>query len=272
MALYAIGDVQGCDNELAALLEKLDFQSHRDQLWFVGDLVNRGPHSLQVLRRVRALGDRATVTLGNHDLHLLAVALAGAKIRRGDTLESILTAPDRTSLLDWLISRPVLHEDPALGIALLHAGLPPQWDMPTARGLARELEKAIQFDPEALFAGMYGDQPNCWSDDLGHAERLRFTTNCFTRLRFINAKGQLVLNAKSSPKNATTMNLVPWFEAPGARWRGGKFIFGHWSTLGYFRNNEVIALDTGCVWGGSLTAVRLDPVATTPVQVACARL
>lgn len=269
MAQYAIGDVQGCDNELAALLETLDFSMHRDHLWFVGDLVNRGPDSLNVLRRVRALGTAATVTLGNHDLHLLAVAIGGAQLRRGDTFDALLAAPDRRYLLDWLISRPMLHEDPARGLGLLHAGLPPQWDMPTARACARELEHALQQQPEKLFANLYGDQPDRWEDDLQGAQRLRFAANCFTRLRYVNAEGRLELRAKGAPQKASSTALIPWFLAPDARWRGLRIIFGHWSTLGYFSNADVVGLDTGCVWGGSLSALRLDASDAKPIQIAC---
>ncbi|MGP8166981.1 MAG: symmetrical bis(5'-nucleosyl)-tetraphosphatase [Steroidobacteraceae bacterium] len=269
MALYAIGDVQGCDAELEALLKAIGFSAERDQLWFVGDLVNRGPASLRVLRRVRALGDAATVTLGNHDLHLLAVAHGCARLRRDDTLTDVLAAPDRESLLDWLLRRPLLHEDPALNLCLLHAGLPPQWDMPTARACAREFERALQLDPARLFKQMYGDKPDHWEDVQGGAERLRFIVNCFTRLRYLDAGGRLALRAKDAPGKARSHLLIPWFEAANARWRGPQFVFGHWSTLGFFRNADVIGLDTGCVWGGSLTALQLGAPASAPVHIDC---
>ncbi|HXI47793.1 MAG TPA: symmetrical bis(5'-nucleosyl)-tetraphosphatase, partial [Steroidobacteraceae bacterium] len=173
MALYAIGDVQGCDAELGALLGALKFSADRDSLWFVGDLVNRGPDSLKVLRRIRALGDAATVILGNHDLHLLAVAYGGARLRDDDTLEAVLAAPDRDVLLDWLGSRPLLHEDPRLNVCMVHAGLAPQWDLALARECARELERALRRDPVKVFARMYGDQPDRWDDALEGEERLR---------------------------------------------------------------------------------------------------
>jgi len=269
MALYAIGDVQGCDAELAALLKAIGFSAERDRLWFVGDLVNRGPASLRVLRRVCALGDAATVALGNHDLHLLAVAHGCAQLRRGDTVTDVLAAPDRDSLLDWLLRRPLLHEDPELNLCLLHAGLPPQWDMPTARACAREFERALRLDPARLFKRMYGDKPDRWEDVQGGAERLRFIVNCFTRLRYVDANGRLALRAKDAPEKARSRSLVPWFEAADACWRGPQFVFGHWSTLGFFRNANVIGLDTGCVWGGSLTALRLDAPGSAPVHVDC---
>jgi bis(5'-nucleosyl)-tetraphosphatase (symmetrical) len=269
MALYAIGDVQGCDDELGALLQALDFSPDRDRLWFVGDLVNRGPQSLQALRRVRALGEAATVVLGNHDLHLLAIAFGGARIRRDDTLDAILDAPDRDGLLEWLAHRPLLHEDSSLRSCLLHAGLAPQWDLATARLCAREFEHALRENPQRLFARLYGDEPDRWEEGLQGADRLRFIVNCFTRLRYVDAGGRLMLRAKESPDKAQAKSLVPWFEAAGARWHGPRWVFGHWSTLGLFQNADVVGLDTGCVWGGRLTALRLDAPHPAPVQVEC---
>ena len=269
MALYAIGDVQGCDAELGALLDRLAFSPARDHLWFVGDLVNRGPSSLEVLRRIRALGAAATVTLGNHDLHLLAVAHGAASLKRGDTLDAILAAPDRDALLEWLLAQPLLHVDPARSLALVHAGLPPEWDLATAQGCAREFGDALRRDPAAVFSTLYGDQPDRWDPRLAGADRLRFICNCFTRLRCLDPEGRLALRAKQSPRKAAAAGLVPWFAAPGARWRGTRIVFGHWSTLGYLRNADVVGLDTGCVWGGSLTALRLDVPDAEPVAIAC---
>ncbi len=269
MALYAVGDIQGCDAELGALLKALKFSVDRDRIWFVGDLVNRGPESLQTLRRIRALGDAATVTLGNHDLHLLAVAFGFAKLRSDDTLDSILEAPDRNVLLEWLLRKPLLHEDPELNLCLIHAGLPPQWDMPTARGCAREFEQALRRDPRRLFEGLYGDEPDRWSEALSGAGRLRFIANCFTRLRYVDGDGRLALRAKGAPKKGQAKSLVPWFDAPHARWHGQRVVFGHWSTLGFFSNSDVTSLDTGCVWGGRLTALRLDTSDALPVHVGC---
>jgi bis(5'-nucleosyl)-tetraphosphatase (symmetrical) len=270
MALYAIGDVQGCDPELGELLKAIRFSADRDRAWFVGDLVNRGPASLQVLRRVRALGDAATVTLGNHDLHLLAVALGCARLRGEDSLAEILAAPDRDVLLEWLMHRPLLHEDRKLRLCMLHAGLPPQWDLRTARACAREFERALRKNPAKLFKQMYGDEPDRWDEALRGAERLRFIANCFTRLRYVDADGRLALDEKQAPKNSQRPSLIPWFEAENAAWRGARIVFGHWSTLGFFRNADVIGLDTGCVWGGSLTALRLDTPDAAPVRIECA--
>jgi len=270
MALYAIGDVQGCNDELGTLLDALQFSPDCDRLWFVGDLVNRGPDSLAVLRRIRSLGDAATVTLGNHDLHLLAVAFGSAHARSDDTLSETLAAPDSNALVEWLATRPLLHEDCALNMCMLHAGLAPQWDLKLARQCAREFENALRRDPEKLFDPLYGDQPDRWDDALDGQERLRFIANCFTRLRYVDADGRLLLRAKGSPKKSQTKSLIPWFEAHQARWRGPRIVFGHWSTLGFFCNSDVIGLDTGCVWGGTLTALRLDDLDAGPVQVPCA--
>lgn len=270
MAIYAIGDVQGCDSELGELLRQLNFSPDRDRAWFVGDLVNRGPDSLKVLRRVRALGAAATVVLGNHDLHLLAVAEGAAEHRRGDTLTQVLQAPDCDALLDWLIHRPLMHVDAGLGLALVHAGLVPEWDIATAMACARELENSLRQQSRTLLRSLYGNQPDRWDPGLQGAERLRFITNCLTRLRCLDGEGRMALSAKESATEAAAAGLVPWFEAKNARWRGTQVIFGHWSTLGFYRNADVIGLDTGCVWGGSLSALRLDPARGKPVQVQCA--
>jgi bis(5'-nucleosyl)-tetraphosphatase (symmetrical) len=272
MALYAIGDVQGCDAELGEMLAALKFSVDRDHLWFVGDLVNRGPGSLQVLRRIRALKSAATVILGNHDLHLLAVAYGGARLRHDDTLEPLLAAPDRDALLEWLKGQPLMHEHAEMNICMVHAGLPPQWDISLARQCAREFEKALRRDPEKLFEQLYGDQPDRWEEGLEGAQRLRFIANCFTRLRYLDGEGRLMLRAKGAPKKVQSRSLIPWFEARDARWRGSHIVFGHWSTLGYFRNPDVTGIDTGCVWGGSLTALRLDVPDAQPLQVACGAL
>jgi bis(5'-nucleosyl)-tetraphosphatase (symmetrical) len=267
MATYAVGDVQGCAGELATLLERLDFSPGRDRLWFVGDLVNRGPRSLDVLRLVSRLGDAAVVVLGNHDLHLLAAARGNTGLKAQDlALLPILAAPDRESLLDWLQSRPMLHHDQALGMTMLHAGLPPQWDLETARRCAGELELALRGDHSgALFEQMYGNEPDLWSDDLQGIDRLRFITNALTRLRACDADGRMLLRFKGTLAQLPA-GAVPWFRAVGRRSVGARIVCGHWSALGYRDEGDVLALDTGCVWGGALTAQRLD-APSPPVQV-----
>jgi bis(5'-nucleosyl)-tetraphosphatase (symmetrical) len=267
MATWAVGDVQGCGAELERLLEVIDFAPARDRLWFVGDLVNRGPRSLEVLRTVERLGDAAVVVLGNHDLHLLALARGGARLRPADhELRPVLEAPDRERLLDWLQARAVLHHDAVLGRTMVHAGLPPQWDLPLARRCAAELEAALRGEHSGrLFAAMYGNQPDLWRDDLEGDDRLRFITNALTRLRVCDRTGRLLLKLKGRLADMPD-DAVPWFRAPGRRWAGTRIVCGHWSALGYLDEGGVLGLDTGCVWGGTLTAQRLD-IAAPPVAV-----
>jgi bis(5'-nucleosyl)-tetraphosphatase (symmetrical) len=268
MATYAIGDLQGCYDEFRALLDRLDFDPARDRLWLVGDLVNRGPGSLAVLRFVRSLGDAAITVLGNHDLHLLAVAAASGRGRkRGDTLDEVLSAPDRDELLHWLQWRPLLHADPALDCTLVHAGLPPQWDVALAAACAREVEAALRGAAREFYADMYGNEPDRWSPDLTGVQRLRFTVNCLTRMRYCTADGRLLLKPKGPPAEAPP-EALPWFRVPGRLSAGTRIVFGHWSALGFHDGDDVLALDTGCVWGGRLTAARLDARAA-PIAVPC---
>jgi bis(5'-nucleosyl)-tetraphosphatase (symmetrical) len=266
VARYAIGDVQGCARELAALVRRIGFTSDRDRLWFVGDLVNRGPQSLQALRYIRALGDNAEVVLGNHDLHLLAVAMGSAPGKSGDTLGDVLRAADRGALLEWLLHRPLAHQDQPGGDLLIHAGLPPQWSVPRALDLAAEAQLALRREPEDVLAHMYGDQPDTWREDLAGFERLRFIINALTRLRVCTAGGRLQLRAKGAPPRGGA--LRPWFEIEARASRDTRIVFGHWSTLGYLNAHNVIALDTGCVWGGALSAFDLD-AGEAPVSIGC---
>ena len=271
MAIYAIGDIQGCDDEFARLLDLLRFDPAHDRLWLVGDLVNRGPKSLDVLRRVRRMGASAIVVLGNHDLHLLALAYSRTeKPKSKDTLDAIFSAPDREELLSWLRSRPMLHHDPDLNYTMVHAGLAPQWDLAQAQQCARELEGVLRDEQacRSLFDHMYGDQPNRWSEDLRGFDRLRFITNCLTRLRFCRADGTLELKYKGRIDQAPA-ELFPWFRVPGRRSAGAMIVCGHWSALGFHRENAVLSIDTGCVWGQQLCAVRLD-VDADPLYVPCA--
>ncbi|MET0536200.1 MAG: symmetrical bis(5'-nucleosyl)-tetraphosphatase [Steroidobacter sp.] len=270
MAVYAIGDVQGCDDEFAQLLRELDFSPSRDTLWLVGDLVNRGPRSLEVLRRVKAFGDSAISVLGNHDLHLLALVLSPHEPTKSkDTLNTVLNAPDRDELLHWLRHRPMLHHDAKLGYTMVHAGLAPQWDLAQAQSCARELETVLRDENQCreLFANMYGDKPDRWSNDLRGMERLRFITNCLTRLRYCRPDGTLELKFKGEVKDAPKQ-LMPWFKVPDRRTRDARIVFGHWSALGYYDDDGVLAIDTGCVWGEKLCAVRLDQK-TPPRFVPC---
>lgn len=255
MATYAIGDIQGCYSTLRRLLDKLDFEPARDRLWMVGDLVNRGPQSLAVLRFVKDLGTRAITVLGNHDLHLLVVAARHVKQHHGDTLNAILRAPDRDELLDWLRRRKLMHT--AGRYAMVHAGVLPQWSISKARGLAREVETALQRDGHDDFLRqMYGNQPDRWRDDLTGVDRLRVITNVFTRLRLCTADGKMEFAHKGAPTHLPR-GYRPWFSAQRRRNRATTIIFGHWAALGLYMKDNVAGLDTGCVWGRDLTAFRL---------------
>jgi bis(5'-nucleosyl)-tetraphosphatase (symmetrical) len=263
---YAIGDVQGCVEELRALLARLKFSADRDRLWFVGDLVNRGPDSLATLRMVRALGDNAVVVLGNHDLHLLAVAYGVQRRRRSDTLAAVLAAPDRDALIEWLQLRPLAHLEGS--DLMVHAGLVPQWTAARTLALAAEVGSALRRDPRALFEHMYGDEPDRWDERLTGAERLRFIINVLTRLRMCTADGRVDLSIKGPPPPPPSP-LRPWFEHRRRASRGVRVIFGHWSALGLVQRDGVVGLDTGCVWGGTLTALDLDSE-RPPVSQPCA--
>jgi bis(5'-nucleosyl)-tetraphosphatase (symmetrical) len=256
MAHYLIGDVQGCDAPLGRLLAKLAFSPSRDTLYVLGDLVNRGPSSAAVLRRLAQYGDAAHCLLGNHDLSLLAVAGGHRAPHRNDTMDEILDAPDRDDLLEWLRHRAMaLH---AHGILMVHGGVLPSWDLAQVLALAGEVEAVLRGpDPDAFLAYMWGNQPDHWSDGLAGIERLRVIVNALTRLRFCTPGGVMDLKA-SGGLDAAPAGMLPWFDVPGRRTAGTCIAFGHWSTLGYVRRADLIALDTGCVWGGCLSALRLD--------------
>ncbi len=267
MTRIAIGDVQGCHAELVGLIARTGFSADRDTLWLTGDLVNRGPASLETLRYVRALGDNAITVLGNHDLHLLAFALgAKRKLKSSDTFEDVLRAPDRDVLLEWLITRPLAHYQQ--GDLLIHAGLVPQWTVEQTLSLAREVEAALRKDPRALFEKMYGDEPDRWSDSLAGAERLRFAINVLTRLRVCTAEGRVDLKMKG-PASEVRAPFRPWFAHGNRRSRDARVIFGHWSALGLVQEHGVVGLDTGCVWGGALTALDLEAAGAKPVSLGC---
>lgn len=269
MATYAVGDLQGCLDPLQRLLERLAFDPARDRLWLVGDLVNRGPQSLETLRFVRELGEAAITVLGNHDLHLLAVALGGKKSKGKDTLTPILAAPDRDELIDWLRRQRLLHHDAGLAAVLVHAGIPPAWGIPTAQACAREVEAVLAGDAVHDFlAEMYGDHPDRWDASLQGLDRLRYTVNGLTRMRYLTTDGRMEFKLKCAPEQAPK-GVQAWFDAPREP-LGATVVFGHWSTLGRTRLPGALALDTGCLWGGKLTAVRLDAPALPLVHEACA--
>ena len=262
MATYAIGDVQGCFEELRQLLARCAFKERVDGLWFVGDLVNRGPKSLDTLRFVKQLGNRAIVVLGNHDLHLVSVHEGFAKRRAADTFDDVLAATDRHELIDWLRTRPMMHVES--GWAMVHAGLLPQWTVEKARTLAREVERALAgHDYREFLKNMYGSKPDQWSDTLRGWDRLRVIVNAMTRLRFCTAEGKMEFKAKGTEAPA---GYKSWFSF---RQKDKEAIVcGHWSALGLKVNDKLAALDSGCVWGGKLSALRLEDRAL--FEVPCA--
>lgn len=261
MATYAIGDVQGCYDELCSLLALIGFDPGPDRLWFAGDLVNRGPKSADVLRLVKGFGDTALTVLGNHDLHLLATD-GEVRFNVADTFTDVLSADDRDELLDWLRGQPMFHCDTALDFCIVHAGLAPRWTTADAAGVARELEACIR-GPEcsSFLPEMYGNEPDQWSDALQGHDRLRFATNAFTRIRYCREDGSLDLEATQAP-GGQAPGLQPWFAHPQRRNRGKRIVFGHWASLRMTPQEEdahgAFHIDQGCVWGGALTALRLD--------------
>jgi bis(5'-nucleosyl)-tetraphosphatase (symmetrical) len=262
VAIYAIGDIQGCFDELKELLRHIRFQRAKDQLWFVGDLVNRGPESLEVLRFVSELGSDARVVLGNHDLNLIAIAEGVRELRSQDSVRDVLDARDGGELIEWLSEQPLLVREPGIPYTMVHAGLAPPWEMAQAAMLAREVEAALAGDDrQGFLAHMYGDQPDRWNKELAKRERLRFITNALTRIRYVDSDGRLKLE-ESGPPGSQPDALVPWFASKQRRSRGEPIIFGHWATLQLEQKvdpvHRVFHLDTGCVWGGRLTALRLD--------------
>lgn len=256
MAIYAIGDIQGCYFALQRLLARIAFDPLQDRLWVVGDLVNRGPQSLEVLRLLRSLGSAVTVVLGNHDLYLLMVAAGYKRREEDDTLFQVLEAPDRDELLKWLSAQPLLHVEG--DHVLVHAGLLPCWTVARARELADEVSAALRGSGARKFLlHLPGNQPDHWSEGLTGWDRLRVIVNAMTRMRFCSADGRMALRAKGAPDKAPP-GTMPWFLAPDRYHRTHTIVCGHWSALGFYRAPGIIALDSGAVWGGKLTAVRLD--------------
>ena len=256
MAIYAIGDIQGCYDELARLIDKLKFHPDRDELWFVGDLVNRGPSSLDVLRFVYYLRESSTVVLGNHDLHLLA--LRENPGRADGQLLKVLEADDADELLDWLRHRPLIHYRADLNTLLVHAGLDPAWDPLKAVKMARKVEKKLRGPRYGKFLReMYGNKPDHWAPDMNGTDQLRFIVNCLTRIRFCYPDGTLDFYQKGPP-GKHTKPLIPWFDAPKRASRSVRVVCGHWSALGLVDKPNLLMIDTGCVWGRRLTAVRID--------------
>jgi bis(5'-nucleosyl)-tetraphosphatase (symmetrical) len=269
MTLYAVGDVQGCARTFTRLLKKISFDPDKDHLWMVGDLVNRGPDSCKVLRKIMALGDSVTCVLGNHDLHLLATAAGVRDIGPADTFSDVLAADDAPELLDWLRHRPVLHVDDDRHMVLVHAGIYPFWKIKHAKRYASEVEAKLSGRGwRKSLAEMYGATPNEWREGMNEEDQWRFTINAFTRMRYCDAKGRLNFTESGSP-GSQPVGLMPWFEVPKRRSRKWRIVFGHWSALGLVTRPTITAVDTGCVWGRSLTAVPIDPD-SKPIAVSCA--
>lgn len=267
MTLYAVGDVQGCLTPLKCLLEQVDFSPSRDCLWLAGDLVNRGPQSLETLRFVHGLGGSAVCVLGNHDLHLLAVAHNVERLKKSDTFGPVLEAPDRADLMYWLRGQKLVHHDEQRDLTLVHAGIPPQWSIKKALKRSEEVEHVLRDDTELLpyLDGLYGNYPAKWHKELHGMDRLRLITNYFTRMRFCKADGTLELTAKEGIAQAP-QGFAPWFSHPERKTRGHRLIFGHWAALeGRCDQPDVYALDTGCVWGNALTLMNMD----TEERLAC---
>ena len=284
MSLYLIGDVQGCDGALQRLLDEISFSPSRDTLYFLGDLVNRGPDSAGVLRRLMGYADSAQSVLGNHDLHLLAVAHGVRPAHRKDTLQPILDAPDRQAMLDWLRHQRMARLERLDGheVLMVHAGVQPSWTASKTIALAAEVESVLQSAKLGSFLqDMYGNEPTLWTDNLTGSARLRVIVNTLTRLRFCTERGDMEFDAKESAA-AAPAGFMPWFEVPTRQTRHITVAFGHWSTLGWLARPDVLSLDTGCVWGGCLSALRVGgriqttleaepqaPLLQTLIQVKC---
>jgi len=255
MSIYAVGDIQGCYHELEQMLELVQFDQSKDRLWLVGDLVNRGADSLSVLRLVKSMGYAAITVLGNHDLHLLAVAAGVAELHHSDTLDEILAAPDREELLTWLRQQRMLYVQD--NVVLLHAGLMPEWSVQQAQQLAHEVEYELRgADYITFLQKMYGNTPHQWNDNLKDVSRLRVITNALTRMRICNIQGEMQFKFKGEVGDVPE-GYLPWFDIPHRASADATVVFGHWSALGLIVRPNVIALDTGCLWGGNLTAIRL---------------
>lgn len=273
MSIYVVGDLQGCYEPFIRLLTEVNFDPAVDQLWLVGDLVNRGKQSLESLRLVRSLGKQAITVLGNHDISLITAFYGLRKLHK--SLKPLSEAYDYAELVEWLAQQPILHVDTTLGYALAHAGIAPQWDLTTALSCANEVQQQLKSPlREFWLAQVYGDQPDYWDAQHATVDRHRYILNVFTRMRYCRTDGSLELETKDSPsvvaKNTEhTAKLIPWFDYPTRQPLGVTVLFGHWSTLGYYVGNQVIALDTGCVWGGRLSALRIDTNNLKLISIPC---
>ncbi|EAQ66514.1 Bis(5'-nucleosyl)-tetraphosphatase (symmetrical) [Marinomonas sp. MED121] len=268
MATYAIGDIQGCLQPLLSLLKQISFDQRNDTLWIAGDLINRGPESLETLRFLYSIRDNLKVVLGNHDLHLLAIARGHSNLKRHDTLADILNAPDRDVLLDWLQAQPLCHHDPERKVVMTHAGIPPCWDLEQTLSYADEVNQLLTSGyANDFFKVMYGNKPNKWQADLIGFDRIRTIVNYLTRMRFCDKNGKLDLKSKEAENKSGNKDYKKWFKFPSKLPKDYQIVFGHWAALeGNVKKKRIHALDTGCVWGGSLTALCLDNWQTYSTQ------
>jgi len=269
MSTYVIGDVQGCFDELQELVKYISFNPKKDQLWFVGDLVNRGPKSLETLRWVKSLGNSAVTVLGNHDLHLLAIHAGVKKIKPSSSMYSALQADDIHELVEWLRYQPLMLYNKQLKFAMVHAGLAPQWTLKDALRYSKEVETILQSKKYKDFLhNMYGDQPNQWDTSLNGWDRLRAISNFMTRVRYCSNKGVMNFSEKGPPKSQIA-DMEPWYKIRSRKSQDTTVVFGHWSTLGYLHNHNIISTDTGCLWGGLLTAIKIEAESLTLYQIDC---
>jgi len=258
MTTFVIGDLHGCLDPLKQLLDKIQFNPGDDTLWFVGDLINRGPQSLETLRFVKSLGDSAITVLGNHDLHLLGVMHGVRSVSTKDTLDDILNANDLDEITDWLRRRPLLHHDADLQVTMVHAGIHPKWNLKTAMELAVEVETVLRHDQiEERLPRLFGNKPCKWSKKLGKWDRRRFALNVFTRMRYCTSEGKLDFSSTAAPAKAPK-SLVPWYKVAERKTIPGRIVFGHWSSHPAYAVSNVVPMDRGCVWGGALTALELE--------------
>jgi len=271
MATYAIGDIQGCFTQLQTLLKKIDFNSDKDKLWFAGDIINRGPDSLKTIRFIKSLEDNAITVLGNHDLHLLAIAHGHKTQNKKDTIKDILTAKDAEQLLEWLIHRPLMHYQQKHNVCMVHAGIHPAWNREQALACASEVQTVLRgHKAHEFFRHMYGNKPDKWSTNLKGWDRLRFITNCFTRMRYIKKNSRLCLQEKGAPGRQPP-GIHPWFTFEGNT-SDMNIIFGHWSTLKDPKLENLYPLDTGCLWGGKLTALKVNKKMNKYTRINCAQI
>jgi bis(5'-nucleosyl)-tetraphosphatase (symmetrical) len=269
MATYAIGDIQGCYDDLLRLLDKIKFDTSADTLWFCGDIINRGPKSLETIRFIKSLNDSAITILGNHDLHFLAVASASNKPSKYDTFSDILNADDRLELIEWLRFQKLFHHDPELNISIVHAGIPIQWTIEDAKKFSMEMEGILQSEKSTeFFQHMYGNYPPEWKDSLTGWDRYRFITNVFTRMRYCDAEGRPDFKFKGDIGTQPD-HLIPWFMHKDRLTKQDDIIFGHWSTLSNVKQKNIYAIDTGCLWSQSLTALRIDTEEKERIQIDC---